>query len=49
MRQPILEICQRLNGYSSDPECFEIVRVIKLENGNFEIEVREVNKNEEAK
>lgn len=47
MKNAILQICQRLRGYS-DTEYFDVVKVIKLENGNYEVEVREVNENEEA-
>ena len=48
MKNAIYNICEKLRGYSSDTEYFEVVRVRTLENGNFEIEVREVNENEEA-
>lgn len=42
MKNAILEICQRLRGYS-DTEYFDVVKVIKLENGNYEVEVRVIN------
>ena len=48
MKNPILQICEKLRGYSSDKEYFEVVKVSKLENGNYSVEVREVNENEGA-
>lgn len=48
MKNAIYNICEKLRGYSGDTEYFEVVKAIKLENGNFEVEVREVNENEEA-
>ena len=48
MKNTILQICEKLRGYSGDTEYFEVVKVSKLENGNYEVIVREVNENEEA-
>ena len=48
MKNAILQICEKLRGYSSDTEYFEVVKVSKLENGNYEVIVREVNENEGA-
>lgn len=48
MKNAILQICEKLRGYSSDTEYFDVVKAVKLENGNYEIEVREVNENEVA-
>lgn len=48
MKNTILQICEKLRGYSSDTEYFEVVKVSKLENGNYEVIVREVNENEGA-
>lgn len=48
MKNPILQICEKLRGYSSDTEYFEVVKISKLENGNYEVIVREVNENEGA-
>lgn len=45
MKNPILQICEKLRGFSSDTEYFEVVKVSKLENGNYEVIVREVNEN----
>lgn len=48
MKNAILKICEKLRGYSGDTEYFDVVKASKLENGNWEIEVREVNENEET-
>lgn len=46
MKNAILQICQRLRGYSSDTEYFDVVKVSKLENGNYEVEVQVVDPGE---
>ena len=48
MKNPILQICEKLRGYSGDTEYFEVVKASKLENGNYEVIVREVNENKGA-
>ena len=48
MKNAILQICEKLRGYSSDTEYFEVVKVSKLGNGNYEVIVREVNENKGA-
>ena len=48
MKNPILQICEKLRGYSCDTEYFEVVKVSKLEDGIYEVIVREVNENEGA-
>lgn len=48
MKNTILQICEKLRGYSGDTEYFEVVKASKLENGNYEVIVREVNENEGA-
>lgn len=48
MKNPILQICEKLRGYSGDTEYFEVIKVSKLENGNYEVIVREVNENKGA-
>ena len=45
MKNTILQICEKLRGYSGDTEYFEVVKASKLENGNYEVIVREVNEN----
>lgn len=48
MKNAILQICEKLRGYSSDTEYFEVVKVSRLENGNYEVIVREASENEGA-
>lgn len=48
MKNTILQICEKLRGYSGDTEYFEVVKAGKLENGNYAVIVREVNENEGA-
>ena len=48
MKNPILQICEKLRGYSGDTEYFEVVKVSKLKNGDYEVIIREVNENEGA-
>jgi hypothetical protein len=45
MKNELLQICEKLRGYSIDEEYFEVVNASKNENGVWELKVRAVNEN----
>lgn len=47
MKNAVLQICEKLRGYSDIEPYFEVVKVSKLENGNYEVEVQVVDPAEE--
>lgn len=48
MKNAILQICEKLRGYSDDSEYFEVVKVCRNEAGNYVLEVKAVEPAREA-
>lgn len=43
MKNAILQICEKLRGYSSDTEYFEVQAIEKLEDGTYKVIVKDVS------